>query len=170
MKKLLSIVCAATCLTLSAGQAVAQAQAYPTKPIKIIVPATPGGTGDIFARAIAIKLQESLGQPVIVENKPGAGGSLPAQALQSAAADGDLAQVETFARGTRALTLRDNDLSHNWKPRLFSLVGHESPSNPIFVPLPGYSAAGPANCVCSSRYTPSRASKSACVPCSSSVA
>jgi len=64
------------------------AQQYPTKPVKIIVPATPGGTGDIFARAIAIKLQESLGQPVVVEYKPGAGTNIGSDFVAKAAPDG----------------------------------------------------------------------------------
>ena len=67
---------------------LAFAQQYPTKPIKIIVPATAGGTGDIFARAIAIKLQESLGQPVVVEYKPGAGTNIGSDFVAKAAPDG----------------------------------------------------------------------------------
>ena len=51
----------------------AMAQQYPIKPVRIIVPATPGGTSDIFARAIALKLQDTLGKPVVIEYKPGAG-------------------------------------------------------------------------------------------------
>lgn len=64
------------------------AQAYPSKPVKIIVAATPGGTGDIFARAIAIKLQEALGQSVIVEYKPGAGTNIASDFVAKSAPDG----------------------------------------------------------------------------------
>jgi tripartite-type tricarboxylate transporter receptor subunit TctC len=66
----------------------ALAQQYPIKPVKIIVPATAGGTADIFARAIAVKLQESLGQPVIVEYKPGAGTNIGTDFVAKAAPDG----------------------------------------------------------------------------------
>jgi len=86
MKKLLSIVCAATCLTLSAGQAVAQA--YPTKPIKIVVPFGPGGFTDVVARILGVKLGESLGQSVVIENKPGAGSMIGTDQVAKSAPDG----------------------------------------------------------------------------------
>ena len=56
----------------------ALAQAWPLKPIKIIVPYPPGGTSDILARSLGPKITEALGQPVIVENKAGATGNLGA--------------------------------------------------------------------------------------------
>ncbi len=68
--------------------AAASAQQYPTKPVRIIVPATPGGTSDIFARAIARKLQESLGKPVIVEYKPGAATNIGSDYVAKSAPDG----------------------------------------------------------------------------------
>ena len=70
------------------------AQGFPTKPIKLIVAFPAGGPTDITMRVLAEGAAKLLGQPVIVENRPGAGGSLPAQALQSAPADGyTLAQI-----------------------------------------------------------------------------
>ena len=54
----------------------AQAQSYPNRPIKIIVGFPPGGGTDIAARLIGQKLSESLGQPVVIENRPGAGGTI----------------------------------------------------------------------------------------------
>jgi tripartite-type tricarboxylate transporter receptor subunit TctC len=72
----------------------AQAQAFPAKPIKLIIAFPAGGPTDITMRSLADSASKILGQPVIVENKPGAGGTLPAQTLQSSAADGyTLAQI-----------------------------------------------------------------------------
>jgi tripartite-type tricarboxylate transporter receptor subunit TctC len=72
----------------------AQAQAFPAKPIKLIIAFPAGGPTDITMRSLADNASKILGQPVIIENKPGAGGTLPAQTLQSSAADGyTLAQI-----------------------------------------------------------------------------
>jgi tripartite-type tricarboxylate transporter receptor subunit TctC len=66
----------------------AHAQAWPAKPIKWVVPFAPGGTTDILARTIGDKLAIALGQPVIIENKPGAGGGVGADYTAKAPADG----------------------------------------------------------------------------------
>lgn len=66
----------------------AMAQAYPTKPVTLIVPFPPGGTTDVLARALGEKLGQSLGQTVIVENKPGAGATLGADYVVKAKPDG----------------------------------------------------------------------------------
>ena len=72
----------------------AQAQSFPVKPIKLIIAFPAGGPTDITMRSLADNASKILGQPVIVENKPGAGGTLPAQQLQSSGADGyTLAQI-----------------------------------------------------------------------------
>jgi tripartite-type tricarboxylate transporter receptor subunit TctC len=69
--------------------AAAQAQtAYPTKPIKIVVPFPAGGTSDVLARLIGQKMTESWGQPVVIENKPGSSGNLGADLVAKAAPDG----------------------------------------------------------------------------------
>jgi tripartite-type tricarboxylate transporter receptor subunit TctC len=68
--------------------ASAFAQAYPSKPIRYIVPFPPGGSSDLIARAIAPKMSERLGQPIVVENRSGAGGMLGVDVVAKAAPDG----------------------------------------------------------------------------------
>ena len=78
----------------SLPEANAQNAGFPARPIKLIVAFPAGGPTDITMRSLADNASKTLGQPVIVENKPGAGGTPPAQQLQSAAADGyTLAQI-----------------------------------------------------------------------------
>lgn len=67
---------------------VARAQAFPNKALRIIVPATPGGSSDVLARAIALKLQDALGKPVLVEYKPGAGTNIGNDFVAKSAPDG----------------------------------------------------------------------------------
>ena len=66
----------------------AWAQAYPAKPIRLIVPFVPGGNVDITARTVAPALGEALGQPIVIENRTGAAGMIGAQAMMAAPADG----------------------------------------------------------------------------------
>jgi len=77
-----------TAVLLLAAASLAHAQAWPNRPIKYIVNFAPGGTTDILARMIGPKLSEALGQPVVVENKPGQAGSVGAAELARAAPDG----------------------------------------------------------------------------------
>ena len=78
----------AIALALSMAAGGAMAQAWPAKPISLIVPFPPGGTTDVLARALGEKLSQSLGQTVIVENKPGAGATLGADYVAKAKPDG----------------------------------------------------------------------------------
>ncbi len=73
---------------LCAASATAQPAPWPARPIRLVVPYPPGGSSDIIARSIGQPLSEALGQPVIVDNKPGANGNLGADAVAKAAPDG----------------------------------------------------------------------------------
>src|SRR5215510_12289713 len=81
---------------LALAPLAAAAQAFPSKPIRIIVPFTPGSATDTMARPVAEKLSTALGQQVLVENRPGAGGTIGVAALAKSPADGyTLAVVST---------------------------------------------------------------------------
>ena len=79
---------AMTAATWLGAAPTAHAQKFPTQPIKLIVGASPGGTTDALARELADDMTKSLGQPVIVDNKPGAGGNIAADFVARAPADG----------------------------------------------------------------------------------
>jgi tripartite-type tricarboxylate transporter receptor subunit TctC len=68
--------------------AQAQAQGWPTKPLRLVVPFTPGGSSDVLGRAVGQEIAKSLGQPVVIENVPGAGGSIGAEKVAKSPADG----------------------------------------------------------------------------------
>ena len=85
MRTLLSIALAS--IALSAGPAIAQSD-YPNKPVRIMVGASPGGGTDVIARMLAEKFGESLKQPFVVENRPGASNTIAADLTAKAPADG----------------------------------------------------------------------------------
>jgi tripartite-type tricarboxylate transporter receptor subunit TctC len=72
----------------AAGPALAQAGTWPDRPIQLLIPYPPGGSTDLIARPLSIKLQERLGQPVVLDYKPGAGGTVASQAAARAKPDG----------------------------------------------------------------------------------
>jgi tripartite-type tricarboxylate transporter receptor subunit TctC len=78
----------ALCALLLALAADAQAQGYPSKPVRLVVPFPPSGGNDVFARIVAQKLSEAWKQQVLVENRPGAGGSVGTELVAKSAADG----------------------------------------------------------------------------------
>ena len=104
-------------LGLSAGLALcaplgqALAQAYPSKPITLVIPFPPGGPTDLVARVLAKKLGEQMGQSVVVDNKPGANGNIGAMAVVKAPADG-----HTVLYNTSSITL---------SPALYKSLGYD---------------------------------------------
>ncbi|MGJ7579550.1 tripartite tricarboxylate transporter substrate binding protein [Variovorax sp. RHLX14] len=98
---------------------IAQAQGYPTKPVKLVVPYPPGGPTDIVARLVAQKLSEQMGQPVVIDNRPGAGGNPGAEMVARSAADGYTLVVATTA--------------HAINPSLFKNLGYSLSKD--FVPI-----------------------------------
>ncbi|OFZ90174.1 MAG: hypothetical protein A2W21_03940 [Betaproteobacteria bacterium RBG_16_66_20] len=110
IRMLVSVLCAA----LAAISAPAVSQPYPSRPIRIVVPFPAGGTTDIAARIVAQRMQESMGQPVLVENRGGAGGTIGADVVAKAAPDGYtiLMHNVTFPLASVSLALQ-NRLPYN---------------------------------------------------------
>ena len=90
-----TIVKLAVAAAIACGTGVAAAQDYPTRPIKIIVPLTPGSGADIAGRIVAKHVSDAFKQPVVVENRPGAGGIIGTQAMLNADADGYTLMVQS---------------------------------------------------------------------------
>jgi tripartite-type tricarboxylate transporter receptor subunit TctC len=86
MRKLIAL--AASAAAHAVASSAAQAQAYPTHPVRLLIHFPPGGSTDIVGRVIAPPLGQRLGQPVVVENRPGAGGAIAAEIAAHAPADG----------------------------------------------------------------------------------
>jgi hypothetical protein len=105
MKTLLSV--AAVLLATSIGSALGQA-AYPTQLIRLIVPSPPGGPHEVVVRALAERMSSALGQPVIVENRPGAAGAIGAKAVIAATPDGHTLLVSAPAALVVVPTLYKN--------------------------------------------------------------
>src|SRR5262245_41561099 len=124
-------------ITFGGAEAVAQAR-LPNRPIRLLVPFAPGGGVDVVARIVGQKVSEQIGQPVLVESKPGAGGALAVNELMRADADG--------------LTLLATTSSHATLPLLSKLPWH--PSND-FTPVANiYSTmlVMPTNAASASRF------------------
>ncbi len=83
-----------------------QAGAWPQRPVRIVVPFPPGGSNDVVARPVAERLQQRLGQPVVIENRAGAGGAIGATAVSQAAPDGYTLMVSSSSFMTTSIAQR----------------------------------------------------------------
>jgi tripartite-type tricarboxylate transporter receptor subunit TctC len=101
------------CIATLAGAAPALAQNYPGKPIRIVVPQAPGSQSELFARMLGQKMSESLGQPVVNDARPGAGGAIGAEVAARAAPDG-----YTLLMGTNS--------SHAANPAIYSKLPYDA--------------------------------------------
>ena len=100
------------------GATSASAQEYPTKPVKIIVPFAPGGSADVYGRAVAVHLQEVMKQTFIVENRPGAGSLIGTEAVAKSAPDGYtlLLMSNTHTVNESLFTTKSFDLMRDFVP------------------------------------------------------
>ena len=87
-RRLTPIGCVALLALAGAGAEAADAQAYPTRPVRVVIPLSPGGNVTIVTRALAQKMSEALGQQLIVDNRPGGNGVIGAEIVARAAPDG----------------------------------------------------------------------------------
>src|SRR5437660_7855089 len=92
---------------LCAAQSAAWAQGWPAKPIRIIVPFTPGSGTDIIARTVTQRLSPQLGQPIVIENRPGAGGTIGAALVAKSAPDGYTLFVHSSSYTVTPSTYKD---------------------------------------------------------------
>ena len=124
MRRVLMFRLLAMAIAASVGLSTAHAQSWPSKPVRIIVPFPPGGTTDIVARSLGVELQRMWQQPVVVENRPGAGGNIGADLVAKSPNDGYTLLMGTV--GTHAINAA-----------LFEQSGNKMPFDPVkdFVPI-----------------------------------
>jgi tripartite-type tricarboxylate transporter receptor subunit TctC len=97
-----AVLCTIAAAALAAGPRFAAAQAYPSRPVRWVVGFTPGGGNDIVARLMGQWLQERLGQPFVIENRPGAASNIATDAVANAPADGYTLLLANFSNGANA--------------------------------------------------------------------
>jgi tripartite-type tricarboxylate transporter receptor subunit TctC len=132
----------------------AQAQTWPDRPIRLVVPAGPGGPTDVLARLIADRLAASLGQPVIIDNRAGAGGAIGARAVAAAAPDG-----YTLLLGNTATLANIPAVSKNagYDPlKAFAPIAKLTDSYQVLVVAPAFPARSAAEFIAYARANPGK--------------
>ena len=113
---------AAGAVALPAVSRIARAQAYPTRPVRVIVPFAPAGTTDIAARLMGHWLSERLGQQFVIENRPGASTTIGTEAVVRAPADGYALLLVTTSSAINT-TLFESKLNYNFLRDIVPIAG-----------------------------------------------
>ena len=156
MKRRLSIVVGLTSALLALLPQVALAQTFPNRPLKMLVPFTAGGSSDMVARAIAVKLTESLGQTVVVENRPGANGAIAADMLAKSPPDGYT--LMTGSIGTFAINNALNPKLNYQSLRDFELITVAVRNPNILIAHPKFPANNVAELIAHLKNNPGKTS------------
>jgi tripartite-type tricarboxylate transporter receptor subunit TctC len=138
---------------LIALAAPAAAQNYPTQPIHLIVPFGPGGGSDIVGRIVAQSLQEKLGQAVVVENRPGAGGTIGNEVIARATADGYTLGVMTAGQIIQAVMLKS--LKYDTRTA-FDPIAQVATAGLLMVTRPDFPASNVAELIALAKQKPGR--------------
>lgn len=142
----------AVALASTAGGA--WAQTWPAQPIKFIVPFPPGGGTDGVARAVATHLSSALGQPVVVENRAGAGGTIGANAVATAAPDGYTIGIATSSTHPAAMVLQKNVPYHAL--RSFEPITLVASTSYVLIGSPALPASNLAELIAHARANPGK--------------
>lgn len=141
---------------LLAATSVANAQNYPDRPIKIIVPSAAGSAPDLITRIVSEKLNASLGQPVVVENVPGAGGLIAVNKLRTAAADGyTLALIQAAVAVVTPFTYKQANYDIG---RDFESIGTVAMTPMLFVSNPDFPARTLGEAIAAAKAKPEQVS------------
>jgi len=130
------------------------AQAWPTKPLKLVVPFPPGGGTDLASRSVAAKLAEALGQPVVIENRPGAGGTIGADAVAKSAPDGYTIGTATSSTHPAAVVLQ-KDVPYD-PVKSFSPITRIGSTSFVLLGAPGLPAGNLAELVAYAKANPGK--------------
>jgi tripartite-type tricarboxylate transporter receptor subunit TctC len=134
MRRLFGVVAAASVGWILASGAPALAQSYPTKPIRVVVPYPVGGAVDVMTRLVTAQMQQTLGQPVVVENRPGANANLGPDHVSKSAPDG----YTVLATATYLIANPLVDTGLRWSPKELVPVARFTVA-PNIVVVPGSS-------------------------------
>jgi len=145
---------AVVAIALALASGMAAAQTWPTQPVKLIVPFPPGGGTDGVARAVAQNLSIALGQPVVVENKAGAGGTIGANAVATAASDGYTIGIATSSTHPAAMVLQKNVPYHALKS--FTPITQIASTSYVLIGSPALPASNLAELIAHAKANPAK--------------